>query len=135
MIPMMTLPEAIATGTGVFGTLVSLALGYLVYKGSDRASQRSSETQRDQNAQTGFQQLTQEQRAELTRAYARVEAAESSAAAAKQSAEDAHQIAERCQTQQAALTQAYRELHEWASEPCPHERPPPQPPLRLAIGL
>lgn len=136
----MTGYEIATTTMGAFGAIVSLVVGYFVLLGGDRASKRTAETTKESNSTDRFDRLTAAQDRALESAYKRAEEAderaenaEASAVAAKRSAAEAQRIAEACQLQQSALTQAYRELHAWASQPCPHDHPPPQPPLRLAL--
>lgn len=103
---------------------VSALNAWLIYRGSDRASARAAKTQEKADAATGFQQLTQEQRTELNDLRARVRESEDSARAAKMAAVQAEEIAEKCRD-------AYRELWEWASLPCPHPGGPPRPPIQI----
>lgn len=133
----MTGADWLATLMGAGGLLSSAFVGYLVYRASERASQRGQAVQSQQNATEGFDLLTTQQREELTRAYKRAEHAEVaaeasrvSAAQSRDAAEEAQGIAEKCQTQQVTLIAYVRDLYEWAEQPCPHPQPPPQPPLR-----
>jgi peptidoglycan hydrolase CwlO-like protein len=136
----MTAVEQIQALASVLAIVMSGATAYLVYRGSDKASQRTQAAQTEQNTTDRFDRLTQRQDDALEREYERAQAAderaraaEEYARAAKRSADEAQRIAEACQLQQAATVEAYRELRQWAALPCPHPQPPPQPPLRLAF--
>jgi small-conductance mechanosensitive channel len=143
-------PLDIAQTVGsLLGVIVAGLTAYLVYRSSERASQRTAKVQEQANAGALYGQLTKDQRDEIDRYKAKVEhaetrasAADSRAHAAQRQAAQAAATAERCEHQvqaltdsQNSLTSAYRELYEWAQEPCPHDRPPPGPPpglLKLA---
>jgi aminoglycoside phosphotransferase len=148
----MTTLETVQLVASIGGTAVALATAYWVYRGSDKASERTTQVQEQSNEIALFKELTQGQRNELNDAKAQIrdvrkEAAEQlesasaeiqsmwrTASAAETAAQTAQLAAERCQHQVDVLTEAYRELHAWASEPCPHDQPPPGPPPGLGLA-
>lgn len=111
------------------GLAVTALNAWLIYRGSDRASKRTLDATQQANSTTGFQALTQEQRAELVDCRARVREAEDSAERSKRAAERAEEIAENSQERENMLILAYAALWEWAEHPCPHPEPPPRLPV------
>ena len=131
---------SLAAWASLAAVVVTGLNAWLIYLGSDRASKRSTAVQQQANGVDGLATLSQEQRAELTRVYARADAAEARAGnaedragRAEREATEAHRTADELREIVTELTTAYRELYAWACQPCPHEQPPPDPPPRLAM--
>jgi hypothetical protein len=88
-------PETISLITSVLALLGVLGVGWLTYKGSDRASRRTAEIQKDANATSMFTALTQEQRAELLSAKQDARSARDDADRARAAAEECNDAAQR----------------------------------------
>lgn len=130
----------IAVATSLLALIGSIVVGWFTYQASNKASQRTADAQKQANSTDGFDRLTKAQEAQLKLAYERLAHAEQVAATAGQraeeavhKAEEALQAAERSDLRLAQLTIAYTDLNAWANEPCPHDRPPPQPPTWLPL--
>lgn len=122
----------IAVATSLLALVGSIVVGWFTYQASNKASARTAEVQEQANSTDRFDKLTAAQSAELARAYARLEHAEQVATVAGQRAEEAVERAEEAMRtaeqvglRLTQLTGAARDLHEWASQPCPHPMPPP----------
>jgi F0F1-type ATP synthase membrane subunit b/b' len=134
----MTTLETVQLVASIGGTLVALATAYWVYKGSDKASERSTQVQGQRNelneAKDEIRDVRKEAAKQLEAASTEIQSMWRTATAAESAAQTAQTAAERCQHQVDVLTEAYRELHAWASEPCPHDQPPPGPPPGLGLA-
>lgn len=136
----------IATVTSVMSLIGTLVVGWFVFKASNNASERTAIAQNEANETDRFDRLNAAQERDLERVRQdrdrdraeyerRIQNAEQVAAVAGQRAEEAvdraeeaMRTAEQFELRLTQLIVAHRDLHDWASQPCPHPMPPPPSP-------